>query len=73
VRYDAGELSGAAAAETPGHLVVITGWERDEVLVNDPAAPLAAGVPRRYRRDELTRVWLERSGMAYVLVPPGPR
>ncbi len=71
VRYGAGELTGAAVTETPGHLVVLTGWERDEVLVNDPAAPVARGVPRRYRRDELTRVWLERSGVAYVLAPPG--
>jgi len=71
VRYGAGELTGAAVAETPGHLVVLTGWERDEVLVNDPAAPLAGGVARRYRREELTRIWLERSGVAYVLAPPG--
>ena len=71
VRYGAGELTGAAVAETPGHLVVLTGWERDEVLVNDPAAPFAGAVARRYRRDELTRIWLERSGVAYVLAPPG--
>jgi hypothetical protein len=71
VRSGAGELTGAAVTETPGHLVVLTGWEGDEVLVNDPAAPVAGGVPRRYRRDELTRVWLERNGVGYVLAPPG--
>lgn len=70
VRYAAGELTGAAMAETSGHLVVLTGWENDEVLVNDPAARSAAGVPRRYRLDELARVWLERSGVGYVLFRP---
>jgi peptidase C39-like protein len=69
VRYSAGELTGAAAAETAGHLIVLTGWDGDEVLVNDPAAPSAATVSRRYRRTELTRIWLERSAMGYVLFP----
>jgi hypothetical protein len=72
VRYRAGELAGAAIAETAGHLVVLTGHEGEEALVNDPAAP-AAAVARRYRVKDLVRVWLERSGVGYVLFPPaGP-
>ncbi len=50
VRYKAGELSHAAIPETTGHLIVITGLDGDEVLVNDPAAPTPAEVRRRYRR-----------------------
>ncbi len=69
VRYSAGELTGAAAVETAGHLIVLTGWDGDDVLVNDPAAPTSATVPRRYRRAELIHVWLERTAIGYVLFP----
>ncbi len=69
VRYQAGELTGAAIAETPGHLLVLTGHEGGDVFVNDPAAPTRASVARRYRREELERVWLGRAGVGYVLFP----
>ena len=67
VRYGAGELTGAAIRETSGHLLVLTGQDGDDVFVNDPAAPSAARVARRYRLDELRRVWLGRTGIGYVL------
>jgi Peptidase_C39 like family len=66
VRYEAGELKNAAIPSTPGHLLVLTGLDGDDVLVNDPAAATRADVRRRYRRDELTRVWLDRAGVGYV-------
>src|SRR5439155_432352 len=67
VRYAAGELGGAAVAATSGHLLVLVGLEGDTVLVNDPAAPTAASVPRRYRADELGNAWLARGGIGHVL------
>ncbi|HEU5194238.1 MAG TPA: C39 family peptidase [Methylomirabilota bacterium] len=70
IRYTAGELTSAAVTETSGHLVVLTGVEGDEALVNDPAAPSAATVPRRYKIPELSRVWLERTGVGYVFFSP---
>jgi hypothetical protein len=70
VRYAVGGLTHAAIPETSGHLVVITGLDRDEVLVNDPAAPTTAEVPRRYLRSEMTRAWLEATGVGYVFFPP---
>jgi len=70
VRYAAGELTNAAVPATSGHLIVLTGLDADDALVNDPAAPTAATVARRYKISELTRVWLERTAVAYVLFPP---
>lgn len=68
VRFEACELPGAALARTEGHLIVITGQEGDEVLVNDPAAPSPAEVPRRVRLADLERVWLGRAGVGYVFL-----
>jgi hypothetical protein len=46
---------------------VLTGYAGGDVFVNDPAAPEAREVTRRYRLEELRRVWLARSGVGYVL------
>jgi hypothetical protein len=70
VRYAAGELANAAIAQTEGHLLVLTGYDGEDVLVNDAAAPDTATVSRRYRLSQLTRVWLARAGVGYVLFRP---
>jgi hypothetical protein len=70
VRYTAGELTGAPLSETSGHLLVLTGCDRTHVFVNDPVAPTAAEVPRRYALEDVERVWIERAGVGYVLFSP---
>jgi len=67
VHYAAGELRGAAIESTKGHLLVLAGYEGEHVLANDPAAPTSREVPRAYALDDIRRVWLERTGVGYVL------
>jgi uncharacterized protein YvpB len=69
VRYAAGELRGAPLAGTSGHLIVLTGCDDTHVSVNDPVAPSPAEVPRRYRLEDIQRVWIGRTGVGYVLFP----
>jgi hypothetical protein len=49
---------------------VLTGYEGEWVLVNDPAAAGEDAVSRRYLRSQLEEVWLRRAGMGYVFFPP---
>ncbi|MCY3795839.1 MAG: peptidase C39 family protein, partial [Gammaproteobacteria bacterium] len=63
----AGELPGAPLSKTAGHLVTRYGVDGDAVLVNDPAAGDAAGVPRRYDLEAFSRAWLRRRGAAYIM------
>jgi hypothetical protein len=69
IRFGSGELPGAPMASTGGHLVVITGVDGDEVLVNDPAAPTHGTVSRRYPLDAFSRAWFRHRGAAYILCP----
>jgi hypothetical protein len=70
LRYEKGELQGACAPRTDGHLVVLTGASATHVFVNDPAGETAREVTRAYLRDELCAAWLARAGVGYVFFRP---
>ncbi|MBL8862839.1 MAG: C39 family peptidase [Planctomycetes bacterium] len=63
-----GELAGAPYASTPGHLIVLCGFDAaGDCVVNDPAVSDPAAGRRTYARRELETVWMRRGGVAYVL------
>ncbi len=69
-------LAGAPLARSDGHLLVVRGFTASgDVVVNDPAAPDDAGVPRVYERGELSRAWLTNpgssGGIVYLVYPSG--
>lgn len=70
IDFAADELPGAPLSKTAGHLVTCYGIDGDAVLVNDPAAGDAAGVPRRYDLEAFSRAWLRRRGAAYIMPAP---
>ncbi len=68
IAYQAGELTGAAVAQTPGHLVLIAGWKDGKICVADPAARTQQDVMRFYDGKEFARAWLVRKrGAAYIM------
>ena len=70
IDFAAGELPGAPLSQTAGHLVTCYGVDGDAVLVNDPAAGDAGGVPRRYDLEAFSQAWLCRRGAAYIVPAP---
>lgn len=72
IRYGKDELAGAAlereTSEPKGHLIVVRGYAGSDLIVYDPAAKSLDQVPRRYAQTDLLNVWLNRSGMGYVLL-----
>lgn len=71
VNFTSGALPGAAIDATGGHLVVLRGApEPGRVLINDPAARVAAGVPCEVDADAFARAWLAERGVGYVILPP---
>lgn len=69
VRYGDGELAGAPAVWTSGHLLVLVGFTSDgQPVVNDPAADSNDGVRLVYDRAELEQAWADGSGgITYVI------
>jgi hypothetical protein len=70
IRFEAGALPGAPLPRTDGHLVVVTGIDRDTVHVNDPASPQLGDVPRSYDRAAFAAAWLAARGAAYIFCAP---
>ena len=68
-----GELAGAPLPSSGGHISVLVGFDANgDPIVNDTAAPSDPEVQRTYKRAELERLWLERSGgTVYLIYPPG--
>jgi len=63
-------ISSAPIDRTPGHLIVVVGYERDKdgkayVVVNDPAAENDAGVRRRYDEKQFMEAWGASKMVAY--------
>lgn len=73
INYKKGELTNAAIEQTPGHLVVVVGLQDGFVICNDPAADSDANVRRKYKIDEFRKVWIEKKGIAYVLIKKRPQ
>ena len=72
VSYGPGELAGAAAGSTDGHLMVVRGFTPGgDVIVNDPIAPNSRSVRLVYKRDQFTRVWPRSGGIVYLVQPRG--
>jgi hypothetical protein len=71
VRYAKGALTGSAVASSNGHLLVITGFQKDgKVIVNDPAASKNSTVRRVYSRSQFEKAWLGGSGgVSYIIRP----
>lgn len=68
IGYGPNELSDAAIEQTPGHFVVICGWENEWIRVADPAASETDDVLRFYNAKEFAKVWLaNKNGAAYLV------
>lgn len=68
IAFKKDELPGAPLEKTPGHLVLVRGYDKHQVLVADPAAPTAKSVLRAYDAAAFARAWLQnKQGAAYVV------
>ena len=67
VRFKEGECPSFVMKKTSGHLIVIRGMTAaGDVIVNDPASK-EKGDGAIYRADDVTRAWLDKGGVGYVI------
>ncbi len=68
IAFKKDELPGAPLEKTLGHLVLVRGWENNQILVADPAAPTPETVLRAYPAQAFARAWLQhKQGAAYIV------
>lgn len=72
IAYKEGALTNAHAPATPGHLVVIKGFDHNgNVITLDPAAKTAAQAQTTYDKKQFACAWLKnKRGVAYVVAKP---
>ncbi len=69
IRAKHGELAGAPYESTNGHLLVLVGFDDEgRVLANDPATSDPARGRCTFSRADMEVVWMNRGGLAYVLM-----
>ena len=71
IAFPKGGLEGSPLPASGGHLVILRGMENNRVLANDPAASVAAEVPRSYDVDQFAAAWFANRGVFYVFARPG--
>jgi hypothetical protein len=73
VAWKAGELANAPISSSPGHLLIVAGFdEAGHVIVADPRAEREAQVRRIYDATQLEQAWQRNSdGMVYLIHPHG--
>ncbi len=68
IGYGEGELAAAPMKRTPGHLVLVRGWENGKILAADPAALTEHDVLRAYDARQFAKAWLcNKQGAAYIV------
>lgn len=70
IAFPKGGLEGSPLPGSGGHLVIVRGLENNRVLANDPAARVAAEVPRSYDVEQFAAAWFANRGVFYLFARP---
>ena len=68
IRFKEGVLSNAPIAKSDGHLIAITGFDKNgDIYVNDPAGKTKKKGMLVYKAKELAKAWFDHSGVGYII------